>query len=69
MIAVSRSIEKELSIAKNQNTFAKRAREMNKKRKADEKQANRRKRKEQAGEQPRPAIEPTEDEPPENEPT
>jgi hypothetical protein len=37
---------------------------MNKKRKADEKQANRRKRKEQAADQSRPAIEP-----PENEPT
>jgi hypothetical protein len=42
-------------MAKNQNTFAKRAREMDKKRKADEKRANRRKKKERAGDPQPPA--------------
>jgi hypothetical protein len=39
---------KEQSMAKDQNTFAKRRREMEKKRKAEEKRERRRKKKEQA---------------------
>jgi hypothetical protein len=39
-----------IAIAKNQNTFAKRLREMEKKRKADQKRVDRRKRKDQPAE-------------------
>ena len=46
-------------MAKDQNTFAKRLREMNKKRKAEDKRERRRKRKEQASEPVDPSSEVT----------